>query len=158
MNNMLLRFDQDITSSFPTCKMCEKQHKLVNLNYFINFPEQFELHRAVWENDIEKVEQLLGQGFDPNQKNRHGNTPLYLARDCPTMTLFLILNGAVVHENIIDDFCTKNVAVILLWLENGAVYKNKVERSMDSTALSCAKRSGNTEMVNFLMDIEKYTE
>ena len=154
---MFSRFDQK--PFFPTCKMCKKQHNLVGLNYFIKFPEEpFELHRAVWNNDIEKVEQLLGQGFDPNQKNWHGNTPLYLARDCPTMTLFLILNGAIVHENIIDDFCTKNVAVILLWLENGAVYKNKVERSMDFTALSCAKRSGNTEMVNFLMDIEKYTE
>ena len=54
-----------------------------------------DLFSAVYEKDIQAVDNLLGKGANVDAKNRLGFTPLMLTGD-PVMASYLIKRGAVV--------------------------------------------------------------
>ncbi|WP_428056576.1 ankyrin repeat domain-containing protein [Candidatus Avelusimicrobium alvi] len=104
------------------------------------------LHYAVFKNDFNTVNRLLGEGASPRQTMADGQTPLHVAAECglAAMCKFLLKNSAEVDA--LDNFggsplhaaaaCQSGVAVIRILVEKGADIHLKDAAGMTPLALS----------------------
>ena len=133
---------------------------LDNMDFFEGIPfaaNNTPLIEAASEGNLEKVNELLNAGENPNEYNEFGASPLLLAVDNEDMEMIelLLQNGA--DPNLQDDFgwtpfmsaiLTDNVDIGKIMLEAGADPLLKDEEDM--SAYDHAKDIGNEDFIRLL--------
>ncbi|MFC0559378.1 M48 family metallopeptidase [Halalkalibacter alkalisediminis] len=121
---------------------------------FSDFAGWTPLMEASMEGDIQKAEQLLVEGADPNEPNEFGETPLILVED-PQLAQLLLDYGA--DPNSQDSYgwtaltsavVIENVELAALLLEAGADPTLETEEGL--SAIDYATDYGNEELLQLL--------
>ena len=115
---------------------------------------------ATSKGDRYKVQQLLKEGVDPNQRGIDpefavGQTPLSLAiagRHSKIVDDLIRYNAIVTDEDFLDTVLLGGHESIRQWLQNGSITNVNITNSDGLTALSIAVWSGDTEMVKILLE------
>lgn len=110
---------------------------------------------AVAEGNIAMVQEILNRGYDVNQKDNSGSTPIMVVASNAEMLNFLLKKGANINDAnkfkmtllsyVVQD---GNVEQAKLLISKGAKINTKHENGM--TLMHYAALSGNPEMFKFL--------
>lgn len=123
--------------------------------------QEQDLFRAVWGNDIPKIEQLLKEGVDIDAQNRFGRTALHestLDKLSVDVLRFLIKRGADLEAITVYGFTAlhsaalgNNFNAVGVLIEAGV--DPKVRDTQGNLALDLAKKWEFKDVVNFLSDL-----
>lgn len=136
-----------------------QQLQCVNKENRIGKQSYLRLHNAVKSGDIDKVRQLIENGYSVNKKDKYGITPLQLAADSgyKDIVKLLIKKGARVNETN-----NANIAPIHLAASNGHVNTVKllikygadvnIQDEDEKTPLCFAVEYGHTKVIALLKE------
>jgi len=116
------------------------------------------LHEAASSGNLDSVSQLLDSGADINERDQHGRTPLFSARD-PRMIQLLLDRNAEVNARDVLGGCTPlglaavsayGIDIVKVLLENGADANTKNDAGV--SVLINASLNGRLEVVKLLLE------
>lgn len=118
------------------------------------------LHWAVYEEDVDRVKNLIKAGADVTLANRYGSNPMQLAAEVANLELLKLLldSGADVESPNEEGQTalmlvarTGNVEAAKLLVKNGAAI-NVIERFGEQSALMWASARRHPEMMSYLIE------